>query len=113
MIDWTANWRTWPASVADFRAPESREVLEALDIREFSAHLWLGGYLLYPWPGKAAPPGCASAAFAWSLAAPKGLGRIRGPESLAAGNPCPAMHGWRLRTTRPSRHGAPSSWTRG
>jgi hypothetical protein len=36
--------------------PESREVLAALDIREFSAHLWLGGYLLYPWPGQAAPP---------------------------------------------------------
>ncbi|KAB0507929.1 DUF1853 family protein [Pseudomonas moorei] len=36
--------------------PESREVLAALGIREFSAHLWLGGYLLYPWPGQAAPP---------------------------------------------------------
>ncbi|MFC6338195.1 DUF1853 family protein [Pseudomonas sp. CCM 7891] len=36
--------------------PESREVLAALDIQQFDAHLWLGGYLLYPWPGKALPP---------------------------------------------------------
>jgi hypothetical protein len=30
--------------------------LAALDIQQFSAHLWLGGYLLYPWPGTAEPP---------------------------------------------------------
>lgn len=36
--------------------PESREVLAALDIRQFSAELWLGGYLLYPWPGHAHSP---------------------------------------------------------
>ncbi|WP_347905906.1 DUF1853 family protein [Pseudomonas purpurea] len=35
---------------------ESLEMLGALDIQHFSAHLWLGGYLLYPWPGKASPP---------------------------------------------------------
>ncbi len=35
---------------------ESRAVLAALDIQAFSAHLWLGGYLLYPWPGQAASP---------------------------------------------------------
>lgn len=35
---------------------ESREVLAALDIRPLTAHLWLGGYLLYPWPGVAQPP---------------------------------------------------------
>lgn len=35
---------------------ESREALAALDIQQFSAHLWLGGYLLYPWPGHAEPP---------------------------------------------------------
>lgn len=35
---------------------ESLEVLAALDIRQFTAQLWLGGYLLYPWPGTAAPP---------------------------------------------------------
>ena len=36
--------------------PESREALAALDIQHFSAQLWLGGYLLYPWPGKSQPP---------------------------------------------------------
>ena len=36
--------------------PESLDVLTALDITHFSAHLWLGGYLLYPWPGHAHPP---------------------------------------------------------
>ena len=35
---------------------ESREVLAALDIGPFSAQLWLGGYLLYPWPGHADSP---------------------------------------------------------
>lgn len=35
---------------------ESREALEALGIQQFSAHLWLGGYLLYPWPGHAESP---------------------------------------------------------
>lgn len=38
------------------RGVESLEILAALDIQHFSAHLWLGGYLLYPWPGKALPP---------------------------------------------------------
>lgn len=36
--------------------PESRAALAALDIDHFSAQLWLGGYLLYPWPGTAQPP---------------------------------------------------------
>ena len=36
--------------------PESREALAALDVHQFSAHLWLGGYLLYPWPGQAESP---------------------------------------------------------
>jgi hypothetical protein len=35
---------------------ESREALASLDIQQFSAHLWLGGYLLYPWPGQSEPP---------------------------------------------------------
>ncbi|AZC50442.1 DUF1853 family protein [Pseudomonas chlororaphis] len=35
---------------------DSLEVLAAMDIQDFSAHLWLGGYLLYPWPGAAQPP---------------------------------------------------------
>ncbi|WP_068589028.1 MULTISPECIES: DUF1853 family protein [unclassified Pseudomonas] len=35
---------------------ESREALAALDINQFNAALWLGGYLLYPWPGHAEPP---------------------------------------------------------
>lgn len=36
--------------------PESRQVLAELDIQTFSAQMWLGGYLLYPWPGHAQPP---------------------------------------------------------
>lgn len=40
--------------------PESREVLAGLDVQGFSAHLWLGGYLLYPWPGQACPPAGAN-----------------------------------------------------
>ncbi|MGY2181757.1 DUF1853 family protein [Pseudomonas agarici] len=35
---------------------QSREVLAALGIQAFSAQLWLGGYLLYPWPGTSRPP---------------------------------------------------------
>ena len=35
---------------------ESRGVLAALSIDAFTAQLWLGGYLLYPWPGPAQPP---------------------------------------------------------
>ena len=40
--------------------PESREILASLDIQTFSAHLWLGGYLLYPWPGEASSPAGAN-----------------------------------------------------
>lgn len=36
--------------------PESRGALAALEVEDFSATLWLGGYLLYPWPGHAAAP---------------------------------------------------------
>jgi hypothetical protein len=41
--------------------PESREALAALGIapsglEAFRSELWLGGYLLYPWPGEAEPP---------------------------------------------------------
>ena len=36
--------------------PESREILAQMDVRHFDAHLWLGGYLLYPWPGHSRPP---------------------------------------------------------
>ena len=36
--------------------PESQDALAALDIQTFDAHLWLGGYLLYPWPGLAEAP---------------------------------------------------------
>lgn len=34
----------------------SREVLSQLGIDELQAHVWLGGYLFYPWPGHARPP---------------------------------------------------------
>ena len=40
--------------------PKSREVLASLDIQTFSPHLWLGGYLLYPWPGQSQPPAGAN-----------------------------------------------------
>ena len=36
--------------------PQGRASLGELGIDEFSAQLWLGGYLLYPWPGQAQPP---------------------------------------------------------
>ncbi|MBX8576313.1 DUF1853 family protein [Pseudomonas cichorii] len=36
--------------------PESRATLSALGIEAFTAQLWLGGYLLYPWPGQARSP---------------------------------------------------------
>ena len=36
--------------------PESRDYLAELGIVTFSAELWLGGYLLYPWPGLAQSP---------------------------------------------------------
>ncbi|MEE4788016.1 DUF1853 family protein [Pseudomonas alliivorans] len=36
--------------------PESRSTLAALGVEAFNAELWLGGYLLYPWPGSADPP---------------------------------------------------------
>lgn len=41
--------------------PESREALATLGIEPsgielFRSELWLGGYLLYPWPGQAEPP---------------------------------------------------------
>lgn len=35
---------------------ESRQALAALGIESFSAALWLGGYLFYPWPGASTPP---------------------------------------------------------
>ncbi|CAM3507052.1 cobalt chelatase [Pseudomonas floridensis] len=36
--------------------PESHATLKALGVEAFSAELWLGGYLLYPWPGTTVPP---------------------------------------------------------
>ncbi|MFJ2981879.1 MULTISPECIES: DUF1853 family protein [unclassified Pseudomonas] len=35
---------------------QSREALAGLGVHEVQAHLWLAGYLFYPWPGHAAPP---------------------------------------------------------
>lgn len=35
---------------------ESRQALAALGIGAFTAQLWMGGYLLYPWPGHADSP---------------------------------------------------------
>lgn len=34
----------------------SREVLAQLGVGQVQAHVWLGGYLFYPWPGQAEPP---------------------------------------------------------
>lgn len=36
--------------------PESSAVLAARGVDTFSASLWLGGYLFYPWPGASASP---------------------------------------------------------
>ncbi|WNW14138.1 DUF1853 family protein [Pseudomonas sp. DTU_2021_1001937_2_SI_NGA_ILE_001] len=36
--------------------PQAQTALAALGIEAFSAEFWLGGYLLYPWPGQAQPP---------------------------------------------------------
>ncbi|RAU44127.1 MULTISPECIES: DUF1853 family protein [unclassified Pseudomonas] len=36
--------------------PESREALAVLEIEEFQTHLWMGGYLLYPWQGECRSP---------------------------------------------------------
>jgi len=35
---------------------QSREALAGLGVHEVQAHLWLAGYLFYPWPGHADPP---------------------------------------------------------
>ena len=40
---------------------EGRDALRTLDIEHFDAHLWLGGYLFYPWRGQACPPADAHA----------------------------------------------------
>ena len=36
--------------------PESRAALASLGLGQVQARLWLGGYLLYPWPSHAHPP---------------------------------------------------------
>ncbi|MFO3724517.1 DUF1853 family protein [Pseudomonas sp. HLMP] len=36
--------------------PQSRQALARLGVDEVQAHLWLGGYLFYPWPGQAEAP---------------------------------------------------------
>ncbi|UVL80032.1 DUF1853 family protein [Pseudomonas putida] len=38
----------------------SREVLARLGVEQVQAHVWLGGYLFYPWPGHAEPPAGAN-----------------------------------------------------
>ncbi|MGO0629596.1 DUF1853 family protein [Pseudomonas sp. SAR267] len=38
----------------------SREALAAVGADQVQAHLWLGGYLFYPWPGHAEPPAGAN-----------------------------------------------------
>ncbi|MFB4402378.1 DUF1853 family protein [Pseudomonas inefficax] len=37
-------------------AAHSREVLARLGVEQVQAHVWLSGYLFYPWPGHAQPP---------------------------------------------------------
>lgn len=41
---------------------EGRQALACLDIDSASAHLWLGGYLFYPWPAHAESPAGSSPA---------------------------------------------------
>ncbi|QCI15424.1 DUF1853 family protein [Pseudomonas putida] len=38
----------------------SREMLAGLGVGQLQAHLWLGGYLFYPWPGHADAPAGAN-----------------------------------------------------
>ncbi|NIE73756.1 DUF1853 family protein [Pantoea sp. Ap-967] len=35
---------------------QSRAAMAAVGVEQVRAHLWLGGYLFYPWPGHAEPP---------------------------------------------------------
>ncbi|MNP04931.1 hypothetical protein D3C76_968700 [compost metagenome] len=42
-------------------SPRSREALLQLGVEQLQAHLWLGGYLFYPWCGHAEPPAGAHA----------------------------------------------------
>ncbi|WP_462402072.1 DUF1853 family protein [Pseudomonas sp. Marseille-QA0332] len=42
--------------------PQSRAALAELGIEAAQAHLWLGGYLFYPWPGQAEAPAGAEPA---------------------------------------------------
>ncbi|MEN5302453.1 DUF1853 family protein [Pseudomonas sp. TWI628] len=39
---------------------QSREALAAVGVDQVQAHLWLGGYLFYPWPGHTEPPAGAN-----------------------------------------------------
>ncbi|WP_313714191.1 DUF1853 family protein [Pseudomonas sp.] len=39
---------------------QSREALATVGVDQVQAHLWLGGYLFYPWPGHAEPPAGAN-----------------------------------------------------
>lgn len=94
--------------------PESREVLAALDIQQFSAHLWLGGYLLYPWPGQAEPPAAPIRSICAVAGCIKRIGRhLLCSGHSVAGSPCPVTPGWRRRTILSSRPGTLNSWTRG
>lgn len=36
--------------------PQSQAALAGLGVGTVEAHMWLGGYLFYPWPGHAEPP---------------------------------------------------------
>ncbi len=85
---------------------ESREALAALDIQAFDAHLWLGGYLLYPWPGAAHSPSALTRSICVGAGCISATGQtLSAPARRAAGNPCPAMPGWRPRITRPMKCG--------
>lgn len=94
--------------------PESREVLAGLDVQAFSAHLWLGGYLLYPCQGRpdhqpvltrniCAGAGCISATGR----------RLSARAPPVAGNPCPGMPGWLRRAMLLRGYGRHNSWISG
>ena len=87
--------------------PESREVLASLDVQTFSAHLWLGGYLLYPWPG----PTRSTCAGAGCISATGRRLSARAPQG--AGNPCPGTPGWLRRAMPRKACGPGSSWVSG
>ncbi len=94
--------------------PESREVLAALGIGEFSSHLWLGVTCCIR--GRGSPTHRLAPILNTCVAA--GCIRKTGPSfppgaRSVDGSPCPATPGWRRHIIRRSRRGMPNNSKRG